>query len=208
MQEAEEEYVRAAYRLDRDYDGEGSAFGDQALSARTNKKRRSAVDAATGSEDEDQLNIIVINRTAAEQETVIEVEHATEFSTARLSTLTDRGPEIEEQSSVGVAEDNQIEYVDAAPLGLAVRTGPVGFTGSGLVRCCRGTGNPHRTLQRFGQWWRGSPSVAERPARAVSSLVSGRGRPRDSTPVAGQQCTCGDAGSTAGTGACPALAGV
>ena len=108
---ADEAYIRAAYRLYRNYAGEGSAFGDQAVRVKTDRNRKCAVYAATSSEDEDQLNIIVINRTAEEQATVIEVEHATEFNTARLFTLTDSGPEIEAQAAVTVAGNNRIEYV-------------------------------------------------------------------------------------------------
>ncbi len=60
--ESDQSYVRAAYRLYRDYDGAGSRYGDTSVRATTNNAADASVYAAIAGSDDATLHVIVLNK--------------------------------------------------------------------------------------------------------------------------------------------------
>ncbi len=64
-------YNKAAFRIFRDYDGKGSSFGDQALSAAADDVERLSVYAAKDGKNPDKLRILVIHKGLKEKGKVL-----------------------------------------------------------------------------------------------------------------------------------------
>ncbi len=60
--ESDQSYVRAAYRLYRDYDGAGSRYGDTNVRATTNNVADASVYAAIAGADDTTLHVILLNK--------------------------------------------------------------------------------------------------------------------------------------------------
>jgi mannan endo-1,4-beta-mannosidase len=60
--ESDQSYVRAAYRLFRNYDGAGSRYGDTAVQATSDNNADASVYAAIAGTDDTELHIIVLNK--------------------------------------------------------------------------------------------------------------------------------------------------
>lgn len=74
-------YNRAAFRIFRDYDGKGSAFGDTALSAAAEDVEKLSVYAARSSANPGKLQVLVIHKELKERDRIrLEVRNAGEFT--------------------------------------------------------------------------------------------------------------------------------
>jgi len=60
--ESDQSYVRAAYRLYRDYDGAGSTYGDTSVRATTDNVADASVYAAISGTDDTTLHLVVLNK--------------------------------------------------------------------------------------------------------------------------------------------------
>lgn len=87
-------FVKAAFRVYRNYDGEGAAFGDTSVGARTTDDEVLAAYASLTRADE--LVLVVINRSDAAEEVELDVEHTATLTPSRAFTLTETGPDLRE----------------------------------------------------------------------------------------------------------------
>jgi hypothetical protein len=90
-------FVKAAFRVFRNYDGEGAAFGDTSVGARTTDDDVLAAFASLTRDD--QLVLVVINRTDEEQQVELEIDHDANLLPARAFTLTSESPDLRESEA-------------------------------------------------------------------------------------------------------------
>ncbi len=83
-----------AFAAFRNYDGNGSAFGDESVRATTSDNARVSVYASTDSTDADRVVIVAINRNAADQPVLLDIQDATSFTDADVFVLTDASPDM------------------------------------------------------------------------------------------------------------------
>lgn len=105
-------FVRAAFRVFRNYDGKGAAFGDTSVGARTSDDDVLAAYASLT--EDDTLVVVVINRTADEQDVELEVDQSRALSPGRVFVLSDQGPELKKAEPPTKTSKNHFERKFAA----------------------------------------------------------------------------------------------
>jgi hypothetical protein len=86
----DDRFIYAAFRMFRDFDGAGGAFGDSAISATTDDVAGTSVYAALVSDEE--LVIVAINKTGAAKTAGIRLAHGVRFTTATPFVLSSAQP--------------------------------------------------------------------------------------------------------------------
>jgi hypothetical protein len=102
-------YIKAAYRLYRNYDGKRGAFGDTAVAATPADQAKASIYAATDTKKKGQLTILVINK---ELRSIFAGKIALKggkYGKAQVFTLDGASPDIKAQAPVDV-KNGQIEY--------------------------------------------------------------------------------------------------
>jgi mannan endo-1,4-beta-mannosidase len=102
-------FIKAAFRLYRNYDGKKGAFGDTAVSAAPADLAKASIYAATDSKHKGQLTILVINK---ELRSIFNGKIAIKggkYAKAQVYTLDGSSPEIKAQPAVDI-KNGQIEY--------------------------------------------------------------------------------------------------
>ncbi|MDB4989429.1 MAG: hypothetical protein JWN04_4607, partial [Myxococcaceae bacterium] len=85
---SEEPFAVAAYYAFRNYDGQGSAFGDTQIAASTSNTSVASVYASIDSNDPTRTVIVAINKATTAKKAGIKVGHASAYGTARVWALT------------------------------------------------------------------------------------------------------------------------
>jgi hypothetical protein len=106
----QEPFVEAAFRVYRNYDGEGASFGDTSVRATSSDDALAAVFASVDAADPERLVMVAINRSADRQDCTIELEHSSGFSTAEVFTLTEESSELRPGDLLRATDDNVFEY--------------------------------------------------------------------------------------------------
>jgi hypothetical protein len=106
----DESFALGAFRAFRNYDGQGSAFGNTSISAETSDGARAAVYASVDAADVNRVVIVAINRTQSELSAGITVAHPARFETAQVFTLTADGPEPEPGAALRAVDSNAFSY--------------------------------------------------------------------------------------------------
>ena len=106
----QEPYVEAAFRVYRNYDGEGASFGDTSVRATSSDDALAAIFASVDSTDPDRIVMVAVNRSAEAQECTIELEHPTAFSTAEIFTLTGDSASLVPGDLLHASDTNVFEY--------------------------------------------------------------------------------------------------
>jgi hypothetical protein len=88
----DESFALAAFRMFRNFDGQGATFGDTSVSAVSDDDDLASVYASVDSSDPDRVVIVAINRSDAGVTASIRVEHDTSFSSAAVYALTGASP--------------------------------------------------------------------------------------------------------------------
>jgi hypothetical protein len=88
----DESFALAAFRVFRNFDGQGAAFGDTSVSATSDDDDVASVYASIDSSDPDRVVIVAINRSAGEVAASVRLEHDVTFSTAAVYALTQASP--------------------------------------------------------------------------------------------------------------------
>jgi hypothetical protein len=102
-------YIKAAFRLYRNYDGKKGAFGDTAVAATPADIAKASIYAATDTKHKGQLTILVINK---ELRSIFNGKIAIKggkYSKAQVYTLDGSSPDIKAQAPVDI-KNGQIEY--------------------------------------------------------------------------------------------------
>lgn len=104
-------YVAAAFRLYRNFDGKGGAYGDTAVTTKVPDVAKTSVYASVDSKRPDVLTLIVINK---DQRTryagQIAIDGAAAYTTARVYRLDQTSPQIQAMNDPVAIHGNRIEY--------------------------------------------------------------------------------------------------
>ncbi len=82
-------YLIGAFQAYRNYDGQGSAFGDTSVSATSSDVSRAAIYASIDSADPSRLVLVAINRSAEAVASALTVEHDTSYASLKPYCITD-----------------------------------------------------------------------------------------------------------------------
>ena len=82
------EFAHGAFQLFRNYDMQGSAFGDTSISSSTTDVNASSVYAAYDSTNRNRVTIVAINKSATPKVAGIRVAHQQSFQSAQVYTLS------------------------------------------------------------------------------------------------------------------------
>jgi hypothetical protein len=102
-------YVKAAFRLYRNYDGKGGTFGDTAVTATPADLGKASIYAATDTKRKDLLTILVINKDLRANFNAKIAVKGGKYAKAQVYTLDATGADIKPQAPVDV-KNGQIEY--------------------------------------------------------------------------------------------------
>ena len=89
--DSDSSYLFAAFRMYRDYDGRGGAFGDTAISAQSSDVATATVYASIQAASPSQVILVAINKTTSAQTAAIALTHPVPLTTADVYTLTAAG---------------------------------------------------------------------------------------------------------------------
>jgi hypothetical protein len=87
----DESFTYAAFDAYRNFDGQGSEFGDTSIAASTSDVPDSAVYASVVDADPSRLVIVAINKATTDKTAGIQIYHSTVYSTASVYTITSSG---------------------------------------------------------------------------------------------------------------------
>jgi mannan endo-1,4-beta-mannosidase len=103
-------YIEAAFRLFRNYDGNGGTFGDTAIKASAPDVTKTSVFAATDSKHPNVVTVLVINK---DQRThyagQVTLQGGAKYSVARVFRMDKTSAKVQPQGSVAL-HDNRIDY--------------------------------------------------------------------------------------------------
>ncbi|SMF30877.1 glycoside hydrolase family 44 protein [Pseudobacteriovorax antillogorgiicola] len=111
-------YIRAAFKMFRNYDGKRSTFGDQMISAISDQVDKVAVYASTHSKDPKKLVLILINKSFKVQSTRITLNHKHSFKAANIFTLTEKSTE-PEKSQKNLKKGTKTHLFDIPPMSVS-----------------------------------------------------------------------------------------
>jgi hypothetical protein len=103
-------YISGAFRMFRDYDGEGGTFGDRSISATTTDAVRTSVYASTDTAHPERVVVVAINKTGQPLRAGITLSHPRAMTRAEVYTLTDAAPGPVRQADVPLARPNALTY--------------------------------------------------------------------------------------------------
>jgi mannan endo-1,4-beta-mannosidase len=110
------DYIAAAFRLYRNYDGKGGTFGDTSVSARAPDVTKASVFAATDSKHPGQLTVVVINKDLrANYAGTLVIQGSTKYRIARAYRIDKKGPRVEAREPAIDIHDNRLS-VELPPL--------------------------------------------------------------------------------------------
>lgn len=99
-------YLFGAFKMFRDYDGAGHAFGNTTVAASTSDAAKSSVYASVDADDPRRMVIIAINKTTSAQTAAITVHHSFRFTTAQVYTLTSASSTPARGSDLAITQAN------------------------------------------------------------------------------------------------------
>jgi hypothetical protein len=103
-------YAIGAFRMYRDYDGQGHGFGDTSIESTTTDVEGTSVYASTDTTDPSRLVIVAINKTGTPRVADVALAATHPFRTTEVFTMTDGSPEPQRKSDVIVIKDNAFTY--------------------------------------------------------------------------------------------------
>jgi hypothetical protein len=103
---AEQTYMRAAFRVYRNFDGNGGHFGDTSIAASTSDVVASSVYASLMATAPGEVVIVAINQRASALRAAFRVAHTTAYSRADVYTLTSSGPQVTPAAPITAAATN------------------------------------------------------------------------------------------------------
>jgi hypothetical protein len=108
--DANQTYTYAAFKVYRNYDGHGAAFGDTSVEATTTDVPNSSVYASLQSTDAAHLVIVAINKATTTKVAGIVIDHPTSFATAAVYTLTSAGANLVAGTALTAVATNAFRY--------------------------------------------------------------------------------------------------
>jgi hypothetical protein len=105
-----EPFAYAAFRAYRNYDGEGSGFGNVAVSAISSSPESATVYASIQSQLPERILIVAINKETRALRAGIRISHGTEYLGASVFVLTGQRPELEKADELSAVASNAFRY--------------------------------------------------------------------------------------------------
>jgi hypothetical protein len=103
-------FVLAAFRMFRDYDGLGAAFGDVSVAASSSDIGTASVYASVDSNDPAHVVVIAINRADHDVEATLNIDPTSSFATADVYALTHAAAEPVPGAALTASAPNQFVY--------------------------------------------------------------------------------------------------
>lgn len=108
-------YVFGAMNMFRDYDGEGSSFGDRSVHAHTSDHVRTSVYASIDEGDAGRMVVVAVNKANEPTLVGLRITHAVAFSKARVFRLEDGAPRPRHEGSIRPVDENAFRF-ELAPM--------------------------------------------------------------------------------------------
>jgi hypothetical protein len=105
----EEPYLVGAFQAFRNYDGEGSAFGDTSVAAKSSNVALASIYASVDSENGSRLVLVAINRHSAALTAKLAIDHETEYGSLETYVISDGHPEPVPGDAVEAVSANHFE---------------------------------------------------------------------------------------------------
>lgn len=109
--ENSEAFVRGAFMMYRNFDGNDGSFGDRSVSASTSNVAYTSVYASLDSTNAKRMAIVAINKTASAITAVVKLSHAPAVNRAAIYQLTSASALPSAKGSVVLASPAQFNYV-------------------------------------------------------------------------------------------------
>ena len=106
-----EPYLVGAFQAFRNYDGQGSAFGDTSVAASSSDVALASIYASVDQADDSRMVLIAINRSAANLEAALNIDHDTAYQSLTPYRVADGQPEPAALPSVAATSANQFALV-------------------------------------------------------------------------------------------------
>ena len=106
----DESFAYAAFRAYRNYDGQGSTFGDTSISATSSDVPTATVYASVDSTAPGRTVIVAINKASSSKTAAIRISQSVSYTTAAVWTLTSDQAELTASPSVAAAATNAFVY--------------------------------------------------------------------------------------------------
>jgi hypothetical protein len=106
----EDPYVLAAFRMFRNYDGLGAAFGDVSVAASSSSVETASVYASVDSNDPAHVVVIAINRADHAVEATLIIDPTSSFATADVYAITEAAAEPVLGAALSASAPNQFVY--------------------------------------------------------------------------------------------------
>jgi mannan endo-1,4-beta-mannosidase len=104
-------YIASAYKMYRNYDGNGGTFGDLSVHAISSDDRNSAVHAAVNTKGDGSLHIVAINRSLSHSITAqFVINSSVQYSSATAFAVLAGSQQIQTMPGVGSIRGNQFTY--------------------------------------------------------------------------------------------------
>ncbi|MBE2215900.1 MAG: immunoglobulin domain-containing protein [Opitutaceae bacterium] len=104
-------YIAAAFRLYRDYDGDGSTYGDTTVSASVNDRATCSVHASVDAADPTRLHVILLNKSYDQSATAsFTIAGTRRYTSARIFAFDSAGATITERAAVSSITNNTFTY--------------------------------------------------------------------------------------------------
>jgi hypothetical protein len=103
-------YVIAAFRMFRDFDGRGGAFGRVGVAARTSHPVATSVYASVDDSASARVVVVALNKRPRARETIIEVAGARPLHTGQVFWVGDRAPDPKRGPDVSVTGGTTVRY--------------------------------------------------------------------------------------------------
>ncbi len=103
-------FLFAGFAMYRNYDGNGSTFGDTSISATTSSDDASSVYASVSSQDPTDIVMVAINKTTSTEIASLNITHPTQLTAADVYTLTSASPAPVKGTPISATGANTFSY--------------------------------------------------------------------------------------------------
>jgi hypothetical protein len=103
-------FLFAGFAMYRNYDGNGSTFGDTSISATTSSDDASSVYASVSSQDPTDIVMVAINKTTSTEIASLNITHPTQLTAADVYTLTSASPAPVKGTPISATSANTFSY--------------------------------------------------------------------------------------------------
>ncbi|HEX6242083.1 MAG TPA: glycoside hydrolase family 44 protein, partial [Polyangiales bacterium] len=114
-----EPFSAAAFRVFRNYDGQGGAFGDISVGTKTTDVASATIYASIDSKDVSRTTLVVINKSPSPKTAGIRLSHSSIYKQAAVYVLAGADPIIQKSASLAPVGTNAFKY-DMPPLSVSL----------------------------------------------------------------------------------------